>query len=342
MTLHYPEAKEDAVRIARAALPLAAKYNLPANPVNYAVLYEFVAGQNVALVEAMQAALGPDDRLTADQARELYCTHIIHTDTLAVESYQKALKVLVESAGRSLNSLDGNSVEYEKHLHSAAEQLKAGEPSGQVRGVVDNLIQGTESMRQSSQALRDELSQSQKELEDLRSEYTKVRKEALLDPLTGLQNRRAFDSSLAELAGQSRREESPLALLLLDIDHFKKVNDTFGHIVGDTVLKWFAKIAKDTVKGTDYVARYGGEEFSVLLPATGLPGAKIAAENIRQRVCEQKLRVGPHQVGIITCSVGVACLGATDDLETLIANADKALYDAKASGRNKVCLHGNH
>ncbi len=338
MTFEYPEGIDEAAAIARAALPLATKYNLPANPINFAVFYEFVTGQNPGLSKAVEGAVDASGAPSNTTMRDMYHSYISQSDEQAVEAVREALTSLVENAGESLSKMDGDSDLYVQHLSSAAEQFKTSGNQPQLGAVIEGLIDETQQMRAASRSLQTELSEARRELDDLRKEFKRVRQESLVDPLTQVQNRRAFDETLsAAVLDPGARE---FCLLLLDIDHFKSINDTFGHIVGDAVLKWFSKIVQSTVKGTDVVARYGGEEFCVMLPGTALSGAQIVAENIRQRVSDQKLRVGTHQIGRVTCSIGVAAWVPEEPSEVVIGKADAAMYQAKQSGRNKVCSHG--
>lgn len=157
------------------------------------------------------------------------------------------------------------------------------------------------------------------------------------DPLTGLPNRRhLFDHASAQLA-RAAREKSPLSLLILDIDHFKLLNDEHGHELGDQVLIRLARLIEDTVRGQDVPARYGGEEFVILLPNTQLAGAVALAEKLRARIesgCHDLLS---GEVCVVTASIGCAEYSANQkDLQSLIKQADLALYRAKALGRNRV------
>jgi diguanylate cyclase (GGDEF)-like protein len=168
---------------------------------------------------------------------------------------------------------------------------------------------------------------------------------ANLDPVTGIANRRQFDSSLEDEWRRAYREEKPLALLLADIDCFKSYNDTFGHPEGDRALREIAAaLSRPLNRAGDLVARYGGEEFAVILPWTEAAGAAIVAENLRQAVQELRLpQAAPtRQQSALTISLGVAAVsprqgGAPGDLLTA---ADRALYRAKAAGRNRVMVDG--
>jgi len=164
--------------------------------------------------------------------------------------------------------------------------------------------------------------------------------QAHTDALTGLTNRRRFiEIAEAELV-RSRRYDAPLSLLMLDIDHIKEVNDAHGHRAGDRVLQQLARTCLDVLRNVDVVGRVGGEEFAILLPETALPGAVDVAERLREAV--EGARV-TREEGVplrITVSIGVAALAGLDNLDTLMSQADSALYDAKHRGRNRVRAHG--
>jgi diguanylate cyclase len=162
--------------------------------------------------------------------------------------------------------------------------------------------------------------------------------EAQRDGLTGLFNRAYFDHAFAQNVAQAASEGAPLSLILFDIDHFKNVNDTYGHQAGDKVLAGVAKVLGGRMRPTDFTARYGGEEFVLLLPSTDVPGAAIVAERLRRRVAEAVHEIGGGSVLRVTASAGYATLqpGSTATPEMLLASADGALYAAKRGGRNMV------
>ena len=162
-------------------------------------------------------------------------------------------------------------------------------------------------------------------------------REATVDGLTGLRNRRWFDGTLSRLYERNRRDGTPLSLLVLDVDHFKKFNDTFGHAAGDDVLKAVALTLSSSLRPTDMPARYGGEEFVVLLPNTRLGGAVIAAERVRQAISRAELKTSDAlNLPPVTISVGAVELKDHPSAFALFRAADEALYRAKQAGRNRV------
>ena len=202
-----------------------------------------------------------------------------------------------------------------------------------VVGIVVSLR--TRSLRVQAETLRERVAE---QTIALREANTQLAKLAVSDDLTGIPNRREFERSLAAEWERAVRHQSPLALVLLDLDYFKMLNDTRGHQAGDECLRQIGAVLAEMIRGSgDVVARYGGEEFALLLPSTEAPGAAIVAERLRQMIERMSIESsGPHHV--ITASFGVASLAPKREMEpsVLVAHADRALYVAKRSGRNCV------
>lgn len=155
------------------------------------------------------------------------------------------------------------------------------------------------------------------------------------DPLTDALNRRAFVVELEKEVGFARRHGEPLSLLMFDVDHFKSINDTFGHIIGDEVLRGISAKVREVKRKEDIFARFGGEEFVILLRTTDANGAFLFAERVRRAIEQLELDSKGRRVGV-TVSVGVATLGEVDHAEALVGLADERLYRAKRSGRNRT------
>ena len=176
-----------------------------------------------------------------------------------------------------------------------------------------------------------ELNELKDELEEKNVELGKL---AITDKLTGLYNRAKLDQALNDELKRFTRFEHEFGVIIMDIDYFKRVNDHFGHIIGDKVLVQIADILRDCIRSTDVIGRWGGEEFLIICPETELVGIIQMAERIRERLEDYRFR----NVGTITASLGVSMAITSDTGETLLARADKVLYDAKNAGRNRVCV----
>ncbi|HEY0033421.1 MAG TPA: PleD family two-component system response regulator [Devosia sp.] len=172
---------------------------------------------------------------------------------------------------------------------------------------------------------------------ELRQSVNNTMAMAVTDDMTGLYNRRYFDRHLGVMLGKAQGQERDMALMILDIDHFKSVNDNYGHDVGDTVLKEFAARLKRNIRGVDLACRFGGEEFVVLMPDTDYRQAEAIAERVRQSISERSFDIGAQRQLSVTVSAGVTLNEARSDTpESLIKRADVALYRAKREGRNRV------
>ncbi len=172
---------------------------------------------------------------------------------------------------------------------------------------------------------------------ELRQSVNNTMALAVTDDMTGLYNRRYFDRHLGVMLGKAQNQERDMALMILDIDHFKAVNDTYGHDIGDAVLKEFAARLKRNIRGVDLACRFGGEEFVVLMPDTDFGQAELVAERVRQSIAERSFEVNAGRPLSVTVSAGVTLNeSAADTPESLIKRADVALYRAKREGRNRV------
>jgi len=156
------------------------------------------------------------------------------------------------------------------------------------------------------------------------------------DPLTGLLNRRAILNRLDENIANARRYDDDLSLLMMDIDHFKRVNDKYGHMIGDDVLEKVASLLQKRMRDTDIAGRYGGEEFLITLPKTDLSSALIVAERIRKGVRTAKMKVATGNVFVVTVSQGLVIYQPGDDVQSLISRVDQLLYQAKRNGRDRI------
>lgn len=223
-------------------------------------------------------------------------------------------------------------------LAKANEELPHMLKASQVQLVISYLMIENDNMRRHTSELRSNLEQSQRQIERLKSNLAKAEEQGLSDGLTGLRNRRGFDITLAAEVANARSGGKPLSLILADIDHFKMVNDRYGHQTGDEVLKWFAKVLSNNMKGRDTVCRYGGEEFAIILPQTTAENAVTLASQIRQQL-EAQLWTKPGAPNTnlrITASFGVAQLDKSESSGGLIQRADGKLYECKQTGRNRV------
>ncbi|MCP5367547.1 MAG: diguanylate cyclase [Hyphomicrobiales bacterium] len=255
----------------------------------------------------------------------------LHDTSVRMESL---LADILAQAG----AMGEDAAEYGEVLKSVSGQMGSVKEPDNVKAIVTNVLTATRVMEKKNRDLETRLTESTAQVGKLKGDLEDMRREALTDGLTGIANRKNFDMILRAAAMESAENGDDLALLMIDIDYFKKFNDTFGHQVGDQVLRLLSATLRDCVKGQDTPARYGGEEFSVILPHTSLKNAFAVAETIRMQVANKKVvnKKTGQDMGRITVSLGVSRFDHGEPLAQFIARADQALYLAKRTGRNRV------
>ncbi len=336
--MNYTESKEQSAEILRAVLGTMGHHDAPFNPVTFTLWYEHLAGTNHALTQALELALITEPRLSNDTIKRLFSSHVAGVDHAEMErisgDFQRVMGGIAESAAHTGDSAG----QYRDQLQELSQALQAGDASSATPFIV-GVMQGTSKMESSAQALQTQVNSSRNEIMRLQTELSRVRNEALLDPLTRILNRRGFDQELAAMQQHPARPDTSHCLMMIDIDHFKKVNDTHGHVTGDRVIQALGEVLKQTVTDPSHaVARYGGEEFAVLMPHCKLEECGRMAELIRSRVKSLKVRNKKTQEVMLTITVSLGYTGMKDDDDaaSLIARADAGLYQSKQGGRDRV------
>lgn len=317
-------------------LPLITQHHIAANPINYAIFYDYVAGTNINLTNAVDTLLGENKPFDCDTSLEIYGKHICNASLEPFEKINHRIQKVIDQVSDSINDTCSKAGETNDSFQKKTAILAAISETSSIRTILQEIIQETQSLAMTSQAMQSQLNQANTEMEQLRSELAQVRQIAVTDGLTGLLNRRAFDQTLSNIIQHS--EPSNTYLSLLDIDHFKRINDTYGHTIGDNVIKYVASLMKKHAQTHHHVARYGGEELAIIMPNTSERQAIEISENIRTEMEKSRLKrkTDNTPLGTITLSIGIAKLQTNDDVESFIVRADKALYQAKENGRNKV------
>ncbi|HSV72117.1 MAG TPA: GGDEF domain-containing protein [Methylibium sp.] len=311
------------------------------NPVTFAVWYEHVAGMNPALSAALDALLENKARLGDEAVCELYLSHVAPPDTAITErigsDFQRVMDSLVEASSRTGRTAQ----DYGERLNGLERALGGDGPAAALGHSLDLTLQGTREMQRSVHALRETVTSSEREIKQLRSELDRTRAVMVTDPLTGVLNRRGFDELLQRILSTPPSSGKVHCLVLLDIDHFKRINDAHGHLTGDEVLKALGAILQRVAGDSGmHCARYGGEEFAVLLPETTMADTLSAAGSICALVRAMKVRNrGTGQVvATATVSAGIAAWQPGEDGLRLVAAADKALYRSKDMGRDRISV----
>jgi diguanylate cyclase len=338
--MKYKETPSQSAEYLRLVVPLMAKQQAPAHPLSYSVWYEYVSGINQQLKKEVDALLGQGQILNNEQIEALYRKFLSECDETTMLRLHADMRRLLTNLSESAAQTGEQASRFDHALERYGSRLEEDMDVGSVRQIVDGLAADTRAMRESVSGLQTRLSESRQEVDVLRNELKRAREEAVTDALTGLVNRKGFSEAMEEAISLVTRSAEIPCLLMLDIDHFKRINDNYGHLLGDKVIQFIGKTLQSSVKGKDTAARYGGEEFAVLLPETTLEGARALAENIRSTVERGRIRRmdNKESIGAITVSVGVARYRDGELASEFIGRADAALYASKHGGRNRVTV----
>jgi diguanylate cyclase len=324
--------------IAEIALNHIKALKLSAQPRNFEVWYIYATGHNPGLNQAINEALARKTALTDHDIGRIHDEHL--SSVRFSERIDQVGGKVVGEIDQVMAMIDvaiGSTASYSQSLAGAAE-VSADADREQLRLIVETLVHSTKEVEVSNQALQKRLVDSRDEIRELQENLETVRTESLTDPLTTLSNRKYLEDAIARLIREAETDGVPFSIILTDIDHFKRFNDTYGHLTGDQVLRLVAIALKQNLKGRDVAARYGGEEFAVLLPRTGLADGVTVAQHIRHAVAHKELvrRTTGESLGRVTISLGVAAWRQGDTMASLLERSDSCLYAAKHAGRNCV------
>lgn len=327
-----------ALGYADAAMELLKRSGIPPYPQFFELLYTYASGVNPSLNNRINAVFRGGDAPTLDLAETLYNEFLKSDVSDRMSSVSERMHARIEAVHDAIDSAMTTANAYSGSLQSASGDLARNLDNAAVKALAGKLLAETRRMQDTNAALEQKLEASRDDIAALQRDLDDVRRESMLDPLTKIANRKSFDEGLAEAIASATGSSEPLCLVLIDIDHFKSFNDTYGHQTGDQVLRLVAMTLKSNIKGKDLAARYGGEEFVAILPATDIDSAVIVAENVRRAIHAKELlkRSTNEKLGRITASFGVASLDPADSAMTLIERADRCLYAAKHAGRNRV------
>lgn len=335
--MRYYETREQSAELLRLTLPLMSQQAAAFHPQSYTIWYEHSAGINPRLTNVLEQRLSQNTPLNDEEVWRLYVNFVVARDAESMERIQQRLKAVLDDTSTSATNAGIEASQFSQTLTIHKNQLMQPLPVEHLPTVVTELLADTERMRRVTEDLVEQLDRQKNEVQELTEQLERAEHQAKLDPLTGIFNRRGFEQQLqAPEPGSSTLRRG--VVLVADIDRFKQINDNYGHVLGDKVIRTVAQIIRGNIKGRDVAARIGGEEFAIFLPETSVRGAVALAEQIRATMAGCRIRrSGLEQpIAQVTLSVGIAEAGESDTLEAVLDRADRALYEAKRNGRNRV------
>ena len=336
--MRYTEPRERSAELLRAALAQMGRHDAAFNPITFAVWYEHTAGINARLNRAMEECLRGEPRFSDATMARLYREFVTEADVATMERASSELQRLMAGMAETAARTGSQAGVFGDQLGGLTEALQDKKLDA-LAPLLSQAMAGTAEMKASASALQEQVEQSRREIDRLRDDLSRARDEALMDPLSRVFNRKGFDQRMQAML------ETPVAagrahcLVMMDIDRFKLVNDTHGHVMGDRILQAVAEVMRSSVTDPAHsVARYGGEEFAILMPQSTMDAAAELAELVRHRVGDMKVRDRRTQSVVLTVTIsgGVAAMAAGDDAPSLVARADALLYAAKAAGRDRI------
>jgi len=337
MPLSSPDPSfEHAFAVAEKALPAMAAHRVPPTPENFAVWFAYCEGRSAELTSVIDARRASGRGFDAETNRDLYVTHVASRSEGPAEAQELSRQIqdLVHNARNLMASAAADQRQQMTELRTMSAEATTLEPVGLIGRLVDEL--GKAASRAAT--LEANFARSSDEIGRMRESLENAERQSNTDSLTGLATRRALDKFLRDGCAEATAQGAPFSAMLIDIDHFKMFNDSYGHLVGDEVLRFISRILRQDIRPTDLAARFGGEELMAVLPRTPLPGCLEVAERFRGRLATTTLRRRStgERLPPVTLSVGVAQYAEGESIVQFIERCDRALYQAKRGGRNRT------
>jgi len=327
---------EKTAEIFRLALARLTELNLPVSPLYYSLFFAYYTGFDSRINESMDKLID-NEQLNVDEARTLALKYMMYCKSTILEELRLQMLDTLNVSLKSISELSGSTSSTNDRLQEHINALQESEKAEDIANTLSSVIQQVTGLLSESKSFEHELKESSDNLDSLKVQLIHARSKAFTDALTGLNNRHSLNEKLEQLIGDRRFRGNGFSMLMVDIDHFKVINDTYGHLTGDKVLKAIAATLTKRTRDTDFVSRFGGEEFIILLPQTSLNNAFRVAESIRTSIqkISVKTRETADSIHALTASFGVAVHREGETADELIDRCDKAMYRAKQGGRDR-------
>lgn len=332
---------EEGITLAQRALELMSEHKISPTPQNYSVWIAYASDSIPELCEHIRSQIDRGASIDESASEELYDRFFTFRRMQdAVLDTGGAMSRELGAVVKTLEAAERDTAAYGEALAGASGQLNKPTDEATFKQMVEGLVQATARMQRRSRDLEKRLQETSHEVDQLRHNLEKVREEAMTDALTGVANRKRFDEAMRKARRGAELQGEDFSLILCDIDHFKRFNDTWGHQTGDQIIRFVAACLCRYSKDYHVVARYGGEEFGFVLPRTSIKEARVIAEKIRSTVESKRLlrKSTNEDLGHITVSLGVAAYHKGESIESLIERCDTNLYKSKQSGRNRITV----
>jgi len=334
-TLRGPQA----YGLAREALEAMEAHGVWPTPLNFELWIHYIGDRASPLGQEIDRLIGEGQPFTEDKAEELAAAFLPKVRfNEEIRDAGDHLSRELASVSKAITAAQKSSSSYGETLAGVTRELADNGAAPAIKEIVDTLSSATRRVQKENKALEKQLRESTSEVDRLRVHLEQVRRDAMTDALTNLANRKAFDEELERACLDADSNGQLLTLAMIDIDHFKSFNDTWGHQTGDQVIRYVASVIGRMSPAPRFAARYGGEEFGVVFRGESGAVVRQTLENIREQVAGRMLkrRSTAEDLGRVSVSVGFAERWAGEKAEALMERADAALYASKNAGRNRV------
>jgi diguanylate cyclase len=334
-TLRGPKAYD----LAQRAVATMERFQIWPTPLNFELWLHYVGDPRGALGQEIERLLEAGEPFTEQVSEELAASFLPKVKlTDQIRDAGDQLSRELDTVAKAIGAAQKSSSSYSQTLADVSRGLAAGDMSPNVQELVETLSSATRRVQRENRTLEKQLRESTDEVDKLREHLEQVRRDATTDALTNLANRKAFDETLERVCAEADASGLPLCLAVIDIDHFKMFNDTWGHQTGDQVIRYVASVISRVAAPPRFAARYGGEEFSLIFPRESSAAVRQTLEQIREEVNSRilKRRSTNEQLGVVSVSIGFAERRRGEAGHNLMERADAALYASKRGGRNRV------